>query len=144
VPINVLCFQIFSHGTEQLLSRSWLLDPVRTQVSVAATLTGPSEPWNGEFYASLGEGNTRSWTDAMQYGFISAGGGSWYSKTLNLLKPEDRVWVKVPGTGFVGVGRVTGGVQPARTFRVSTSAGDALLIDVANGGDYHRELLDDL
>ena len=33
IPINVLCFQIFTHGTGQLLSRTWLLDPVQTQVN---------------------------------------------------------------------------------------------------------------
>ena len=36
IPINVLFFQVFAHGAEQLLSRTWLLDPVRTQVSAAA------------------------------------------------------------------------------------------------------------
>src|SRR5256885_1284065 len=61
IPINVLCFQVFTHGTEQLLSRSWLLDPVRTQVSASTTPTGSSEPWNGEFYCSFGDGKARSW-----------------------------------------------------------------------------------
>ena len=31
ISINILCFQIFSIGGEQLLSRSWLLDPVKSQ-----------------------------------------------------------------------------------------------------------------
>src|SRR5713101_9379167 len=112
IPINVLCFQIFTHGTEQLLSRAWLLDPVRTQVSAATTPAGPTEPWNGEFYCSFGHGEGRSWDDAVQYGFICGGGATWYSRTLQLLSPGDRVWVKVPGVGFVGVGRATGRVQP--------------------------------
>src|SRR3989454_688752 len=82
IPINVLCFQVFTHGTEQLLSRAWLLDPVRTQVSSATTPAGPSEPWNGEFYASYGHGEARAWVDAGQYGFTCAGRGAWYSKSL--------------------------------------------------------------
>ena len=53
IPINVLCFQVFSHGDQQLLSRAWLLDPVRTQNSAAASPDGLSEPWNGEFYCNL-------------------------------------------------------------------------------------------
>src|SRR3989441_8800635 len=73
IPINVLCFQVFTHGTEQLLSRAWLLDPVRTQVSAAAPPDGPSEPWNGEFYCSFGDSESRSWADAMRYGFICGG-----------------------------------------------------------------------
>ncbi|MDH4260111.1 MAG: endonuclease NucS, partial [Gammaproteobacteria bacterium] len=108
IPINVLCFQVFANGAEQLLSRTWLLDPVQTQVNAATTVSGPSEPWNGEFYCSYGHSETRSWADAVELGFICGGGGPWYSKTLQLLSPGDRVWVKVPGAGFVGVARVTG------------------------------------
>lgn len=143
IPINVLCFQVFTHGTEQLLARAWLLDPVRTQVSAAATVVGPNEPWNGEFYCSFGHGEARSWMDAVQFGFICGGGGAWHSKTLQLLNPGDRVWVKVPGSGFVGVGRATGRKQPAATFKVATAAGDAPVLEVAKGGSYHREFLND-
>ena len=31
IPINVLCFQVFSNGSEQLLSRTWLHDPIEVQ-----------------------------------------------------------------------------------------------------------------
>ena len=143
IPINVLCFQVFTHGNDQLISRAWLLDPVHTQVSAAVTPTGPNEPWNGEFYASFGHGPTRSWADAVQFGFICGGGGAWYSKSLQLLNPGDRVWVKVPGSGFVGVGRVMGRSQPAINFKVTTPEGEVPILEIANGGDYHRELRDD-
>jgi hypothetical protein len=125
VPINVLFFQVFTNGGELLLSRSWLLDPVRTQVNAAATPPGPSEPWNGEFYCSFGEGNDeRSWLEASEHGFISGGGGAWHSRTLQLLCPDDRVWVKIPDVGFVGVGRATGRAQPASSFRLPTPSGE--------------------
>jgi Endonuclease NucS len=144
VPINVLFFQVFTHGAEQLLSRAWLLDPVRTQVNAASTPNGPTEPWNGEFYCSFGHGESRSWADAVQYGFISAGGGAWYSKTLQLLNLGDRVWVNVPGGyGYVGVGRVIGRASPASTFTVTTPQGEVPVLDVAKGGTYHREFVND-
>ena len=143
IPINVLCFQVFSHGTEQLLSRAWLLDPVRTQVNAATTPDGPNEPWNGEFYCNYGHGDNRSWADAIQFGFISAGGGSFYTRTLQLLSPGDRIWAKAPGHGFVGVGRVTGRAQPATTFQVETPAGQLPVLEVAKGGKYHSEFLND-
>ena len=144
IPINVLCFQVFTHGTEQLLSRAWLIDPVRTQVSAATVSAGPSEPWNGEFYCNYGHyDGVRSWADAVQYGFVCGGGGAWYSKTLQLLNPADRVWVKAPGYGFVGVARVTGRAQPARTFKVTTPSGELPVLEVAKGGEYHREFLND-
>ncbi len=143
IPINVLCFQVFTNGAEQLLSRAWLLDPVRTQVSAAMTPDGPNEPRNGEFYCSYGHSETRSWADAVDFGFICGGGGAWYSRTLQLLSPGDRVWVKVPGSGFVGVGSVTGRTQPASTFKVNTAEGEIPVLDVAKRGSYHREFFDD-
>jgi hypothetical protein len=51
--------------------------------------------------------------------------------------------VKVPGTGFVGVGRATGRAQPAAAFTVATPAGDVPVLEVANRGSYHREFVDD-
>ena len=144
VPINVLCFQVFSLGDEQLLSRAWLLDPVTTQISTASKVHGESEPWNGEFYCSFGEGESRSWSEAVQYGFISGGGGPWYSRTLKLLHPDNRVWVKVPDTGFVGVGRVTGVMQAVAEFKVRNQEGRMVpFLGVATKGTYHREFARD-
>lgn len=54
-----------------------------------------------------------------QYGFISAGGGTWFTNTLKLLKPGGRIWVKVPGAGFVGVGRVKGFSTPLTEFSIN-------------------------
>lgn len=143
VPINVLCFQVFSNGEEQLLIRAWLLDPVRAQISAAGTSSDPSEPWNGEFYCSYGHGESRSWADAVYFGFICGGGGAWYSRTLQLLNQGDRVWVKVPGAGFVGVGRVIGRAQPASAFKVEISGGEIPVLDAVKQGSYHREYSDD-
>jgi hypothetical protein len=53
------------------------------------------------------------------------------------------VWVKVPGVGFVGVGRATGRVQPAATFKVTTPAGDMPVLEVAKGGRYQRDFVND-
>jgi hypothetical protein len=144
IPINVLCFQVFAHGKDQLLSRAWLLDPVHTQVNAASAPAHQSEPWNGEFYASFGHGEGRSWTEAVKYGFISAGGGTWYTKTLQVLSPGDRVWVKAPGFGFVGVCRVTGPAQPALEFRIKTDHGQAPALDVLKDADYFRDEANDL
>lgn len=143
IPINVLCFQIFTQGEEQLLSRAWLLDPGQTQTSAATKSAGPKEPWNGEFYVSFGTDEARSWDDAVKYSFVSAGGGRWYSKTLNLFSPDDRIWVRIPGSGFVGVGRVAGPPEPASSFTVPTDAGEVPVLDAVKGGHYHREFVDD-
>lgn len=139
LAINVLFFQVFNHGDQQLLSRAWLIDPGEVQVHAAnATVRGEKEPWNGEYYVSFGADRTRIWEEAVRYGFISGGGGTWYSNSLRMLSPGDRVWVKIPSAGFVGVGRVTGPRVAAGDFII----GDRPALDVLTG-NYHREFVDD-
>ena len=145
IAINVVFFQVFQHGEEQLLSRVWLIDPGQTQTHAAATPTkqGEKEPWNGEYYVSFGSGSHRSWEDARKYGFICAGGGAWYSRTLKLLKPGDRVWVKDPGHGYLGVGEVTGTAVPVKEFIVSTPAGEKPALEVLQTAAILKESADD-
>jgi hypothetical protein len=121
VAINVLCFEIFESGKDRFISRAWLQDPAESQLATSATESKSAHAaWNGEFYVSFGT-KGRSWEEAIKYGFVSAGGGSWYSNTLKLLKPGDRIWVKAPGYGFVGVGRVKGPSTPATEFRINVN-----------------------
>lgn len=56
-----------------------------------------------------------------QHGFISAGGGTGYSQTLKLVSPGNWVWVKIPKTDYVGVGRVMEAVQAAKDFTLPTN-----------------------
>lgn len=145
IAINVLFFQVFQHGNVQLLSRAWLIDPTETQANVttsgaAAKGREKKEPWNGEYYASYGA--DRPWDDARKYGFISAGGGSWYTKTLNLLSPGDRIWVNVPGTGYVGVARVLEEAVPVSEFQVPTASGDRPALEVLSNADDLRKRAD--
>lgn len=145
IAINAALFRVFQHGDDQLLSRAWLIDPRETQANVASTTKtkGEKEPWNGEYYVSFGDTDSRSWDDARQYGFISGGGGSWYSQTLKLLSPGDRVWVKIPKTGYVGVGRVTEAVRPVKEFKVQTPSGERPALDVLKHADRYKAKADD-
>lgn len=143
VAINVLFFQVFSEGEGQILSRTWLLDPIETQSAASQSKKRDSEPWNGEFYCSFGHGASRSWPEAVEFGFVCAGGGAWYSRTLQLLSPGDRIWVKVPGEGFVGVGLVQGHAQSASEFTVETPTGVMQILDLVSRGTYHRQFVDD-
>ncbi len=79
--------------------------------------------WNErDFYVAFGEGPTRNWDDAVEFGFVSAGGGEWYSKTLSQLTPGHRVFVYIPKGrgvgGYVGLGEVTGAAMPMSDFVV--------------------------
>lgn len=69
-------------------------------------------PWNEkDWYVTFGHDDSRSWEDAREYGFISAGGGDWYSRTLRNLPVGARVFAYIPQKGYVGVGTVTGKAQ---------------------------------
>lgn len=144
IAINAVFFQVFQHGEEQLLSRAWLIDPGETQVNVTSSskAKGDKEPWNGEYYVSFGDMNSRSWEDARQYGFISAGGGSWYSQTLKQLTPGDRVWVNIPKIGYVGVGCVTESMTAINEFTVETPEGEKPALDVLIFADHYRKNAD--
>lgn len=111
VSINAVFFRVFRDGQSEYLSRAWLTDPGQVEAKVEAKRQ--KLPWNGEFYASYGADENRDWEEARKYGFISAGGGAWYSRTLGLLEPGGRVWVNIPGgVGYVGVGIVKESVVP--------------------------------
>lgn len=131
-PINVVYFQVFRHNKELLLSRAWFKDPVEVQ-SAAASAVGRktnAAPWNGEYYVSFGAWDGRSWDDAVKYGYIAAGGGAWYSRTLDLLETGSRIWVNIPKAGYVGVGTVLGPRQRVSDFKVMTNRGAKPILDV--------------
>ncbi|WP_027858412.1 PDDEXK family nuclease [Marinobacterium jannaschii] len=115
IAVNAVFFTVFQDGESQYLSRAWMIDPVETEDK--AVSDSSKGEWNGEYYASFGVAHdSRSWQDAQRYGFISAGGGRWYSKTLFKLAPGDRVWVNIPKTGYVGVAKVAGTALVADEF----------------------------
>ena len=93
--------------------------------------------WNGEYYVSFGEGDRR-WSDALKYGFIVAGGGPWYSGTLAMLSPGDRVWVNIPGKGYVGCGIVRTPSTIARDATLSLDGSDVKFLDLELEGTYER------
>jgi hypothetical protein len=106
VPINVVFVQAFKHGADTFLARSWLISPEKAESNSERSLVREKtkEAWNGQdFYAAIGDGEHRAWDDCVKYGFISAGGGRWYIRTLEQLKPGHRVFAYIPKVGYVGV-----------------------------------------
>jgi len=137
IAINVLFFKVFEHAGGKLISRVWMIDPGETQANVSVVSLGKGEgkePWNGEFYVSYSE--DRSWDDAIKYGFISGGGGSWYSQTLKLLNPGDRIWVRIPQVGYVGVGEVVETMQSVKDFTVTTQLGIQPALEVLQNAQH--------
>jgi len=129
VRINAIFFRVFRDGDRELLTRAWLRDPTDSDEGVVSSGTAHGKiEWNGEYYVSYGDDESRSWDDACKYGFISGGGGQWYSRTLNMLSVGDRIWVNVPGSGFVGVGIVESESTPVSNFSVQADDGSEIPI----------------
>ena len=120
LPVNVVFFQTFEENGAQYLTRTWLSDPVEeAPTRKTAHANKKRAPWNGkDWYVSFGEGERRNWEDARSYGYVSAGGGPWYSRTLKNLPVDGRVFVNLPGRGYVGVGVVTGTARRAGDVEV--------------------------
>jgi hypothetical protein len=130
VRINAIFFRVFRDGDREFLTRAWMRDP--TEPDESRSTGGVSHgkvEWNGEYYVSFGDDNSRSWDDARKYGFVSGGGGAWYSRTLDMLSPGDRIWVNIPGpTGYVGVGVVEQPSVPVHHFLVTGDDGKSVPI----------------
>ncbi|MDQ0679736.1 hypothetical protein QFZ30_003118 [Arthrobacter pascens] len=115
VPINAMIFRYFVDGGHEYLARTWLIDETATVPAGAGTKGSTRAAWNGQdWYVAFGiDGGSRSWADASRFGFVSAGGADWYSRTLKSLPVGARVFVHVPKRGYVGVGTVVGLAKPA-------------------------------
>jgi hypothetical protein len=116
VAINMVYFRYFEDEGRRYLARTWLLPEgvVAEESGGSRGRAGKSEAWNGQdYYAAFGLGeDNRSWDDARQYGFFSAGGGKRYTRPVRNLSVGQRLWVAVPGRGYVGVGIVDGPAVP--------------------------------
>jgi len=91
--------------------------------------------WNGkDWYVAFGDDETRSWDDAMKYGFVSAGGGDWYSRTLRNVPQGAQIFTYIPQSAYVVAGEVTG---PAQLFEDSFLAkeGDLKVTYVHSNGE---------
>ena len=76
VDINVAFFRTFEDEGRLYLTRTWLVEP--ESLAAEATTSAASRDWNGEFYVTFREDESRRWNDANKYGFISAGGGETF------------------------------------------------------------------
>ena len=131
VPINAVFFRHFIDDGREYLARTWLLDPQQTEDKAVRPSRSKLRPWNGrDFYMVLGRADDSDrWSIASKYGLLNAGGGSWYWKPLRNLTPGKRVFAYVGGAGYVGIGRVTGEMIPARDAKVEINGQLQSLLD---------------
>ena len=142
VPVNAVFFSYHEDDGRRYLARSWLAREEESEggPTAYAKKKGKRAEWNGrDWFVSFGAyTGGRVWEDGRKYGFVSAGGGAWYSRTLRDLPEGARVNVSIPGQGYVAIGEVTG---PARRFdeaRVTVDGVEARLADQQLAGTYEH------
>lgn len=139
VPVNAGFFSYLEDDGRRYLARSWLAaSDEGTPASTASAKKGKRATWNGQdWYVSFG--GDRPWEDARTFSFVSAGGGKFYSQTMRSLPEGARIWVNVPGTGYVAVGKT---LKPAVRFEDAKVLHDdswVLLSGQALAGTYRHD-----
>ncbi len=132
IQLDAIFFRYFEDGDSSYLARTYLNEPAAARSATAPTRPGSATRWNErDWYVSFGEvSGRRAWSDARTHGFVSAGGGAWYSRSLLRLSPGDRVSACVPSHGYVGVGIVRSAAVPFEEART------------ADGQDLKRQILE--
>ena len=144
VPINAVFFRYFVDGDRSYLARTWLIDDSKNvDIAIKTKASkGAIAPWNGlDWYVSFGEEPAgRSWDDARKFGFVSAGGGDWYSRTLRNLPLGARVFAFIPGNprGYVGVGMVTATAVPSAEAVLEVEGNQVRFADANLTGHYEH------
>ncbi|MCI0158402.1 DUF91 domain-containing protein [Leifsonia shinshuensis] len=142
VPINAVFFRFFEDDGRSYLARTWLIDDAIQQATPKprSTSGGTLAEWDGRtWYATFGQApGGRSWEDGRRYGFISAGGGKYYSQLLRNIPVGARVFVFVPGQprGYVAVGTAIAEAVPADDAVLTVDGVPTRFLDLDLQGDY--------
>ena len=139
--INAVFFRVFKDAEREYLLRAWLRDPTVPEELEKPSGRQEKGEWNGEYYVSFGNGTKRNWEDAVKYGFVSGGGDPWYSRSLGMLEKDSRIWVRIPGKGYVGVGIVTEPAARVDKFTVAGPTGSRIPIleSPLNASEFGRD-----
>lgn len=137
VPINVVFFSYLEDEDRRYLARSWFATDDDSRGSSGNAKKSKRAPWNGEDWCvQFGAG--RPWNDARTYNFVSAGGGKFYSDTIRSLPVGARIWVNVPGSGYVGVARTLGPAVRFEDAMVPLDGEEVPLRDCSLEGRYQH------
>lgn len=139
VPVNAVFFSYFEDGDRRYLGRSWLASSTPSTTTRAASSRSKQAEWNGrDWFVTFGDDTIRSWEDARSYGFVSAGGGEWYSRTLKNLPAGVRIFVQIPKHGYVAVGETLAEATPFEEAEVFHKGQWTLLKDLPLSGNYRH------
>ncbi|TFD65594.1 hypothetical protein [Cryobacterium sp. Hb1] len=81
----------------------------------------------------------RQWSDGIEFGFVSTDGSKWFDRSLADVIPGSRIFAFLPGSGYVGVGRVLHAAKRFDEALVRQADRDKLLSTLPLKGTYRRE-----
>lgn len=123
VDINVVSLSYFTIGEQEMLARSWLVEPVELEERVDSRVTveeenalAPPGLWHVNVGVHPNELIQRNWDDPMTFGFLSAGQGAKWRDEISRLGVGDHVYAYLNGHGYVGGGVVTSSAVRADGF----------------------------
>ena len=121
--LNALFFTTFEDGQQQLLARSWLIDPAEVEERVIFPKKhAQKHPASGFWFVNVGVKageKVRSWEDNRKLGFLSVGGGLKYEKLLGNIPVGAKVYAWLNGSGYVGLGEVSSKAVPMDDFHLA-------------------------
>lgn len=74
---------------------------------------------SGVYYANVGQGKHRQWTDCRKYGFLSAGQGPQWARAICGFNVGDIIAAYLKGRGYVGIGQITEKARPIREVKIN-------------------------
>lgn len=132
----------FFDSIKACLSISTKPDPIAVVPLIDPVAPPKNIQWKGDWFVNAGEGGNRTWDDCVKYGFIAAGQGAVFSRSLKNLKVGSTIYAYISGRGYVGVGTVTSEAVPIKQFRVGPD--NTLLLDMPLKAENPDENKDDL
>jgi len=100
-------------------AKSWAKNIVDALRDASVSRSGTYKEWNGkDWYVAFGDDEGRRWSDARKHGFVSAGGGDWYSRTFKTVPVGARVFAYIPSIGYVGAGVTTSQAVPFEKSKI--------------------------
>jgi hypothetical protein len=147
LPINAVFFRYFEDEGRSYLARTWLIDDAIQHAVTKSKSKSTLAEWDGHtWYVTFGQSlGGRAWEDGRKYGFVSAGGGTYYSQLLKNLPEGARVFVFVPGQprGYVAVGTVLAEAKPAEEAVIAIDGVSTPFFDLNLAGKYTHPPSDD-
>lgn len=104
MDVNVITLSYYKVGDQELLARTWAVDPAELEERISVEPRDGKQAWTGLWHVNAGIHDGRSWDDARLYGLLSAGGGRKWRDEIEKLPVGAPIYAYINGAGYCGSG----------------------------------------